>query len=566
MPERKSRGFKRTRFIKRQSHLSGSRMRRVTRDRVCPSCLASLLPVLSLVPFQAIPPLLNRKPITMYPTADALSGLLGTPIPGTPSFELQVKGLIATSEASIAHLESLITTERGVLAGLRAAIAPIRKLPNELLVEIFLYVHRGGDVKVNWWRYKASRMPPGINKPVHRLSQVCTHWRRVAHTTPRLWVDHMKALRLQKPPSAAYVTRMKEFLERSAPLPVPVSLHSGGGIEAGPLVEVLISAAHRWSTAQLDLSSLSELSHIPAAPLKFLEKLELTVTSMDTSNHAKVQAFLTAHRLRHVTLTTPSTAQLLIPWSQLTAIDVTDPSPSDCLDILIQCTSVVTARFTTHAWAVAPDLSERQLTTLGSLEDLTVSFSGSTSGFVAPIFVRLALPALTKLKLVLRFGLTWQSAEFTQFHLRSPNIERLAISSSEMTSDDLLTILQHAPSLVELKMDHSAFCFDDSIVTGLLFTETDTIHLAPKLQTLSFLDIVKNFEEDMLDAMIRSRWWTDEQLRALPSVPHVSRWLSIRLSFVEEEDMISPDLESTLRMYRSQGLDVRVYSYYSWDE
>ncbi|KAJ7880950.1 hypothetical protein B0H13DRAFT_2050007 [Mycena leptocephala] len=425
--------------------------------------------------------------------------------PATSNFESQAKSLIAASEANIARIESQIRDlerlrdrERGIIARLRMAIAPIHKLPAELLVEIFLLV-RGHPTTLP--RYLKKKI-----RKLHTLSQVCAYWRRVAYTTPHLWTEPL-ITELDKTPTAAYVACVKEWLERSAPLPIPVDLRlSGTSVEAGPLMDAMVTAAHRWSSATLDLRSLSVLSRIPTDSLKSLERLSLE--SPDVKHHAKTRVFLTAVRLRRLSLTTPHTPQLLMPWSQLTEIDVTDGSPWECLDTLVQCTSLVSAHFETETWPDLPDLSERQMTTLGRLEDFSVSFS-SISGFVAPFFMCLALPALKKLILYLDNDQTWSSAD-----------------SQMMEPSDLLAVLQHAPSLVRLRMEGSTYCFDGSIVAALQYSDTLATPFAPRLEDLSFSYLGTALEEDALDAMIQSRWWTDEQLLSFPSPPKVSRWAS----------------------------------------
>ncbi|KAJ6492753.1 hypothetical protein C8R47DRAFT_420815 [Mycena vitilis] len=98
--------------------------------------------------------------------------MLGQNSSSTRSFEQHAKSLIQASEANIARIESQIRDllrlrdqERGIIASLKLAIAPVRKVPAEILAEIFLH-YAGG---------------------VLTISQVCAHWRQVACTTPRLW-------------------------------------------------------------------------------------------------------------------------------------------------------------------------------------------------------------------------------------------------------------------------------------------------------------------------------------------------------------------------------------------
>ncbi|KAF8194311.1 hypothetical protein K438DRAFT_1588137, partial [Mycena galopus ATCC 62051] len=110
-------------------------------------------------------------------------------LPPTPTFESQAKILIAASEANIARIESQIRDlehlrnwERGIIARLRMAIAPVHKLPAELLAEIFLYTKDSS-------KGIASPFTPSQRciRSVHALTHVCAYWRSIAHSTPRLW-------------------------------------------------------------------------------------------------------------------------------------------------------------------------------------------------------------------------------------------------------------------------------------------------------------------------------------------------------------------------------------------
>ncbi|KAJ6497625.1 hypothetical protein C8R45DRAFT_134088 [Mycena sanguinolenta] len=313
----------------------------------------------------------------------------------------------------------------------------------------------------------------------------------------------------------------------------------------------LCTTAQRWKRANFDVPSLSILSRIHTDSLKFLRRLSLR--SADAKHHENTKCFVTAGRLRRISLTTHRTSGLLMPWSQLTEMNVTDTSPQECLDALVQCTAIVSATFETRAWLDFPEISQRPITTLARLKKLSVEFD--TPGcFIAPFFVCLALPALATLTLDLDIDHTW-SAEFTPFQLRSPNIEDLTIERSPMQSDDMLAVLRHAPLLVSLHMECCMYCFDDSIIRGLQYSPTQAVHLAPKLE---FLYAGLNFNIDALDAMVRSRWWTDEQLLALPSPPQVARWSCVDILCDDDDDNVSPEFMDKMEEYRSQGLEISV--------
>ncbi|KAJ6466201.1 hypothetical protein C8R45DRAFT_839520, partial [Mycena sanguinolenta] len=94
------------------------------------------------------------------------------------SSKADIERFIKESQLKIASLESQICTfvqlrdrERTCVDSLRYIISPIRTLPIELLVEVFrLAIDDETHVE-----------------DTHRISQVCSDWRNVAHATPRLW-------------------------------------------------------------------------------------------------------------------------------------------------------------------------------------------------------------------------------------------------------------------------------------------------------------------------------------------------------------------------------------------
>ncbi|KAJ6451614.1 hypothetical protein C8R45DRAFT_1113481 [Mycena sanguinolenta] len=77
---------------------------------------------------------------------------------------------ISSIESQINALIELRDSERACTIALRYIVAPIRNLPVEL-AEIF-------DLAITDKTHI---------QDVHRISQVCSDWRRVAHSTSRLW-------------------------------------------------------------------------------------------------------------------------------------------------------------------------------------------------------------------------------------------------------------------------------------------------------------------------------------------------------------------------------------------
>ncbi|KAJ7726491.1 hypothetical protein B0H16DRAFT_1471332 [Mycena metata] len=212
------------------------------------------------------------------------------------------------------------------------------------------------------------------------------------------------------------------------------------------------------------------------------------------------------------------------------------------------------------AWIDLPDLSEIKLTTLGRLETLDITFTPrAAQGFVVPFFVCLALPALNRLDLHLDSELSWSSAEFTQFQLSLPNMDYLSMSWSSIDSDDLMAILRHAPLLSELHLDGCAYAFDDNVVEALCSSSQDPVPLVPHLHEILVWNGCEAFEDETVDALIASRWWTEEQLAAFPSPPKVSRWSRIEICRDDSRnDDLELEFEAKLEEYRAQGLRVDI--------
>ncbi|KAJ7145037.1 hypothetical protein C8R46DRAFT_1045755 [Mycena filopes] len=463
------------------------------------------------------------------------------------------EGVIARIESQIAELERLRDQERETLFQLRAVIAPIRKVPVELLAEIFRYTCLSAKA-VNGSRFRRYFWRRNVLRPAEVVSHVCAHWRRVAVTTPQLWTELLPST-LSRTPTDAYCTGLKEWLGRSAPLPIPVQLTYASGVDATAALGAFLAMADRWSDAHFALPSLSVLSEIPSDGLNQLHKL--TLQSSDTSSPGLV-AFLLAPNLTTVTLHTRHIARIQMPWSQLAHLTVgLTESAQECLDSLLQCHNLVTADFSMPAWPGRPDVSALTLVTLGKLESLELR-SSSQVGSITPLFACLALPSLRCLTLSLAYELDWATPEFTRFQLRSPNIETLSINHSDLEADELMVVLRHSPALLKLTLGDCPLGFDETTAIALSSSHQSHAQLLPRLCSLS-VDRCDHLEEDTLDVLIAARWWTDEQLATFPSPPRVSRWSYIFINRDDGQANLSPELEAKLEEYQEQGLSVTIY-------
>ncbi|KAJ6584491.1 hypothetical protein B0H19DRAFT_1368079 [Mycena capillaripes] len=476
------------------------------------------------------------------------------------TFDRLITALDAENDAIAAFVE-LRDRDRAIVAVLRYLIAPIRILPVEMLAEIFLLTIREGgeDEGPPWYPYSSHI------KRAFRVSHICTHWREVANSTPRLWTGPITVIIDYKSwDSSWYVDGMREWLARSAPLSIPVSIYLEGmpGLEPDPelppILEELLKISPRWSSLRLcDPMPRSFFRRLAENELSSLEKADLINGFNRFNFDSATISFCTPPRLRKLKIN----LQWLIamPWAQLTNLTLTHGrSPEIPLDILAQCTNLVSASISTLGWRLFPQLS-RDIITLDRLQTLFLAFTRTTQrAHWMPFLDRLSAPALERLRLHSEPDSTWANTHLTAFQLRSQHITQLEISHSNPTSDDLRVSLSHAPFLTSLVVTFSPHCIDDTLLRALSY-EDGVEPLVPRLHDLTLYEI-DWVSEDILLGMILSRWWTDAQQASRSAPSAVSRWKRINLTVHSRTFRFSRHFLAVASDLESNGLRMKVYN------
>ncbi|KAF8211033.1 hypothetical protein K438DRAFT_1569716, partial [Mycena galopus ATCC 62051] len=121
--------------------------------------------------------------------------LLNTNEPPEDSDVILARSVISNVDTLLASLDNEISQvqeklrqlqdERALLSSYRtrneAILSPLRRMPSELLAEIFSYtLPPVEDVSMFECRFDIARSP-------WLLTHVSSHWRAVAHSTPSLW-------------------------------------------------------------------------------------------------------------------------------------------------------------------------------------------------------------------------------------------------------------------------------------------------------------------------------------------------------------------------------------------
>jgi hypothetical protein len=355
-------------------------------------------------------------------------------------------------------------------------------------------------------------------------------------------------------------TVTKMFLERSAPLPIPVFIHPFIHVRDTPdLLPILVSAAHRWRDFNLEYDmenfDMGLLARALAGNLETLEKLRLALHNLDF----EVDVFLSAPRLRDVTIEVEGVSSNLLPmpWAQLTRLSLSYDSPQLCLDILAGCKNLVSANILTDQWLAtdSPDVSATGI--LDHLEKLTIFMRiCSTGEHLGPFLRRLRLPALKSLSLTLalllpvnsEWFISWVAPTMISFLIRSPNIECLSVANC-VSAEDMQDVLQYTPFLTRLTFSDRAV--DDTFFAALRYSATGPIQLAPKLEVLELFDVGVDFTETTFAEMIRSRWSASSGVARLKRV-NLQNYLLGPKHFTQE-------FAEMMEGCRSQGLELDVY-------
>ncbi|KAK7048207.1 F-box domain-containing protein [Favolaschia claudopus] len=480
-------------------------------------------------------------------------------ISGSSSAQMKLKigesqSKIASLECQIASLIAKCEQERVYLAALQYSIAPIRSLPVELLAEIFSWT----VFEPNTWSPVYER---GHFQQTLYISHVCSHWRKVAQTTPRLWTGPVEISnrRPTKMSIPVYAQELQKWLERSAPLSIPISFATDSESTATwedvrPVLEEALKISVRWHSCDMYFDSFREvlLQDLSEYPMDTLETLFIEGDDDSPGPVIPVTlAFGATPRLRRLNMGTGVNVE--ISWTQLTRLDLRPESPKDALDILSYCPNLVDVTIVAVAWRQVPEA--RLDIVLNRLRELHLTF------FESPLFMPflqcLFAPRLKHLTLHLNDEIVWDAALFRTFQLRSPNIRRLKLAHSDITSAQLRDVLVDAPLLKELSLSHCE-CIDTALFRALRY-EDGVLPLVPYLHDLQVTFYTNEerdtLKDDMLADMMSSRWWTDAQLETISVPPVVSRWTYLYLGPMRD---FSQRLMNTIEELRSQGLTVQV--------
>ncbi|KAJ7138096.1 hypothetical protein C8R44DRAFT_766819 [Mycena epipterygia] len=280
-------------------------------------------------------------PLDALPTPAQTEGLLSllrslySPGPlDSPHHLSQMHSSTAALAQHDAAIEGLQKTLRGMLAdrmklqkyadGCRGVFAPVRRLPPEIMCEIFASLPPSSRIDDS-----AKQLDNLAKSDLLQISKVCAHWHRLVMGTPRLWSDIAVNASHWPEDATRFLDILRVSLERGGRYPLTLSVDMAGlnipYSTSHPLLELVAEHSDRWRSAsfKMELPALTSIQHVEGK-LGMLERLSLMLLDPEDGPTDSVEEidnitiFETAPRLRHVRFSSSDPHGCpKLPWKQL---------------------------------------------------------------------------------------------------------------------------------------------------------------------------------------------------------------------------------------------------------
>jgi hypothetical protein len=424
----------------------------------------------------------------------------------------------------------------------RAILAPVRRLPSEILGEVFSLClhHRWQD------RVFDVREAPLL------ISQVCVGWRDAALSNAKLWSTISIVLQDSVESELALV---ETWLDRAGGHPLSIRLIDLWQTAAHPVLDLILSRCDRWQHIELDV-----------AP-SFFDGLDSGLSTLESASFLTgaiwtqpMNTFLQASRLHCLHIFSHCMTQM--PWSQLTELHAHELSPQKCVEIIRQTLNLISCELGfilgNDMEALPPPTCQIRLSQLRILR----VFSSET-GY---LFDNLTLPALLEIQLKQHDAQVtpWIDPFISLLHRSSCAVQKLHLECDQPISDDrLIRFLQNTPSLITLEL--RGYAASNLGTRGLMslthqaFSHQGAICIVPDLQTIKLQYIDSHiFDGGAFVDMISSRWNFD----VVAAGDRKARLKTAHVSIFHRSKTVTISSEETLRRlrtFRDEGLDIRVF-------
>ncbi|KAK7043378.1 hypothetical protein R3P38DRAFT_3177676 [Favolaschia claudopus] len=408
-------------------------------------------------------------------------------------------------------------------ASCRNALAPIHRLPNEILANIFASCmpHELFDV-VDPIGITPEQEVDGISHwHLLQLAKVCARWHRVAMGTPQLWSSIAVRTDLWSECGISPETLLalvEAALDRGQNCPLNLMIRASEHVES--ILELVTRHAHRWQAVNLlnvDHGDLvRHLSNL-AGKLDRLTQLSFVVADL-----GEVDVFLKAPRLTRIVFYGSVNPAPEMPWGQIQCCNYigdkttkTTNSPYYPLNLLLLTPKMESFIFRLDLCECPPD-EHWNVDISSDLRCIDFRISADTVDTIGQLFDSLTLPCLAT------FAVTpleemeppmWHTERFLSLADRSDfshHLTSLAIHAI-ITDAELLRCLRVLPMLQTLSIsDFISIGANDSspVITDILLQaltyHTDAPSLIPHLEYVHLISHLEFTDAAFID-FIKSR-------------------------------------------------------------
>ncbi|KXN82029.1 hypothetical protein AN958_03280 [Leucoagaricus sp. SymC.cos] len=210
----------------------------------------------------------------------------------------------------------------------RQLLSPSNRLPPDILQEIFYHCLP-----------TAHNAVMSIYEPPLSLGFVCTRWRNIVYSTPRLWTSiHIVATPLSPPMDVARRSATSAWLTRSGILPLSISMFMGIGVSpplgktmndlVQPDIDIVALHSQRWQSIHFQLYDVDWLQILPrfhSYDVPLLEHLHIDSFSPDPrhwNDDSTRTHYISALHQDHGVLHAPRLHFLALPGSLACSLDL----------------------------------------------------------------------------------------------------------------------------------------------------------------------------------------------------------------------------------------------------
>ncbi|KAF7972905.1 hypothetical protein HWV62_16630 [Athelia sp. TMB] len=355
--------------------------------------------------------------------------------------------------ATLKRLAAKRKALRDYVAAHKGIISPLRRLPAEILGNIFTHTLLPFPFQLS------------PTKTLLVLELVCRRWKDVVRSTPDLWT--CIALRHQRDSMDCELAFTSTCLARSRGRPLSISIQSHPGYatpdEGYPALDLIMAQCERWHTVHLKYLSLDAKKELANVKGRLFSLQRLHVTTYDEENQTPFDAFELSPRLTFLDASSYNLYKdsvfnraFYLPWNSLTTLVMDKRFTIDILDILVDCHNLV------HLEAyIADDNSSGDGINGPTIQLVKLRSLSLTLPEMPTILPRLILPALTQISFITittryrRPDLWHVSAGFdTLLNQSGCILRKLEFDDhvERLETQDLVGILEALPSLTELNV------------------------------------------------------------------------------------------------------------------